>query len=103
MREFTVKEDGTIRWQPTDKSDVRHVKRFNDRFHNESVAASVGFTGRSWADRLMLTLTAASYYKEIQTGVYQETVFGDKHRHGYSVVPTLEYCKKNLVENLDIA
>ena len=103
VREFIVKEDGIIRWQPTDKSDVRRVKRFNDRFHNESVAASMGFTGRSWADRLMLTLTAATYYKEIQTGVYQETVFGDKHRHGYSVVPALEYRKNNLVEDLDIA
>ena len=103
VRRFTIKEDGTIRWLPTDKSDVRRVQRFNDRFHNESVAASVGLTGRSWADRLMLTLTAASYYKEIQTGVYQETVFGDKHRHGYSVVPALEYRKNNIADCLDMA
>lgn len=103
VRQFTVKDDGTIRWLPTDKSDVRRVKRFNDRFHNESVAASVGLTGRPWADRLMLTLTAANFYKEIQTGVYQEMVFGDKHRHGYSVVPSAEYRKNNIIDRLDVA
>ena len=103
VREFTVKDDGTIRWLPTDKSDIRRVQRFNDRFHNESAAASIGLTGRSWADRLMFTLTTANYYKEIQTGVYQETVFGDKHRHGYSIVPALEYRKSNLIERLDVA
>lgn len=102
VRRFVVKEDGAIRWLPTDKSDVRRVQRFNDCFHNESVSASIGVNGRSWADRLMLTLTAANFYKEIQTGVHQETVFGEKHRHGYSVVPSVEYRKNNIADRLDI-
>ena len=53
----------------TDPSKIYHVKRFNDRFHNEAVIGKLGVTGKSWADRLMLGFTYSNYYKEIQTGV----------------------------------
>ena len=36
-------------------------------------------------------------YKEIQTGVRQEVVFGQKHRHGYTLMPALEYSKRNFL------
>lgn len=43
------------------------------------------------------------FYKEIQTGVYQEIVFGQKHRKGHSLSPSLEYAKRNLfTEGLDL-
>ena len=38
----------------TDRSKIYHVRRFNDRFHNEAVIGKFGVTGKSWADRLML-------------------------------------------------
>lgn len=79
------------------------VKRFNDTFHNEAVMGKVGIVGKSWADRLLLGFTYSHLYKEIQTGVYQDIVFGDKHRHGYSLVPSLEYSKRDLLtKGLDI-
>lgn len=103
VREFEIKEDGSIRFPPIDKSDVRRVKRFNDTYHNEAIIGKIGFTDKPWADYLMLGFTFSNFYKEIQTGVYQETVFGDKHRKGHSLMPTLEYRKRNLlVKNLDI-
>lgn len=51
---------------------------------------------KSWADRLMFNVAYSHFYKEIQNGVYQEIVFGEKHRHGYSIVPSVEYRKQNL-------
>jgi outer membrane receptor protein involved in Fe transport len=75
----------------------QHVKRFNDTYHNEAVVASVGLVDKSWADRLMLKFTYSKMYKEVQTGVRQEIVYGQKHRHGYNITPALEYVKRNLL------
>lgn len=72
------------------------VRRFNDAYRNASIAGKLGLRDKPWADRLTLSLTAANIYKEIQTGVRQEIVFGAKHRHGYSVVPAVDYLKRNL-------
>lgn len=92
--------DGTA---SSDPNDVRRVKRFNDQFHNEALIGKVGFVDKPWADRLVLGFTYSNYYKEIQTGVYQYIVFGQKHRRGHSFVPSLEYTKRNLfTEGLDL-
>lgn len=72
------------------------VKRFNDTYHNEAIVGKVGFVNRRWADRLMLGVTYSQLYKEIQTGVRQEIVYGEKHRRGHSLMPSLEYSKRNL-------
>lgn len=104
VREFEVREDGSVRFPPIDKTDIRRVKRFNDMYHNEAVIGKIGFVGKSWADRLILNLTYSQFFKQIQTGVYQETVFGDKHKKGYSLMPSLEYRKRDLiVKNLDLS
>lgn len=85
-----------------DKNKKEHVQRFNDTYHNEAVVAKVGFVQTKWADRLMLGFTYSNMYKEIQTGVRQEIVYGEKHRKGYSLMPSLEYSKRNiLIEGLD--
>lgn len=87
----------------SDESHIQHVKRFNDTFHNEAVIGKIGVTGKSWADRLMFNVAYSHFYKEIQNGVYQEIVFGQKHRHGFSVVPSVEYRKSNLfTKGLDV-
>ena len=68
--------------------DVKvHVKRFNDTYHNEAVVGKVGLVGKSWADRLLLGVNYSHMYKDIQTGVRQEIVYGEKHRHGHSLIP----------------
>lgn len=79
------------------------VRRFHDNYHNEAVVAKAGVTGKPWADRLMVGLTYSHMYKDIQTGVRQKTVFGEKHRYGHSFMPSLEYSKRNLlVEGLNV-
>lgn len=82
--------------QSIDTKRLYRVKRFNDTYHNEAVVAKFGLTGKSWADRLMFGFTYSHMYKEIQTGVRQKTVYGQKHRHGHSLMPSLEYSKRNL-------
>lgn len=103
VRTFTVNEDGSVTKHPVDKNDIKHVRRFNDRFHNEAVIGKIGFVDRKWADRLMLGFSYSHFYKEQQNGVYQEIVFGKKHRHGHSLVPSLEYRKRDLLtKGLDV-
>lgn len=79
------------------------VKRFNDTYHNEAIVAKIGIIDRKWADRLMFGMTYSNMYKEIQTGVRQYTVYGEKHRKGHLLMPSLEYNKRGLfVDRLDL-
>jgi len=85
------------------KSKIEHVKRFNDTYHNEAVIGKVGFVNKKWADRLLLGFTYSHMYKDIQNGVRQEIVYGDKYRKGHSVMPSLEYGKRDLfTKGLDV-
>ena len=86
-----------------DRDNKMRVKRFNDTYHNEAIVGKIGLTGKKWADRLMFGFTGSRMYKEIQTGVRQEIVYGAKHRKGYALMPSLEYAKRNLfTKGLDI-
>lgn len=94
-------ENGTTK---LDTKKTQHVRRFHDTYHNEAVTGKVGMVDRSWADRLVLGLTYSNMYKEIQTGVVQKVVYGQKHRRGHSLMPSLEYSKHNLLtRGLDVA
>ena len=90
-------ETGTI-----SKSKVEKVKRFHDKYHNEAVLAKLGVINKKWADRLMFGFTYSNMYREIQTGVRQEIVFGDKLQKSHSFMPSLEYSKTELIKNLDV-
>lgn len=79
------------------------VKRFNDTYHNETLIASAGVVNKSFADQLMFGLTAGQNYSEIQTGARMVSVFGDWHRRGSILMPTVKYAKKDLfVKGLDL-
>lgn len=73
------------------------VKRFNDTYHNEAVIGKIGVVDKKWADRLMFGFTYSNMYQDIQTGVRQSIVYGEKHRKGHSLMPSLEYKKRNLL------
>lgn len=86
------------------RKKFEHVRRFNDTYHNEAIIAKVGFVNKSWADRLLVGFNYSHMYKEMQTGVRQEIVYGQKHRHGHSLIPSLEYGKRNLfTKGLDVS
>lgn len=85
------------------ESEKHRVKRFHDTYHNEAVVAKAGVVDKGWADRLMFGFTYSRMYKDIQTGVRQKTVFGEKHRYGHSLMPSMEYSKRNLMaKGLDL-
>lgn len=94
-------EDGWVSGWDSEK--LERVKRFHDTYHNEAVVGKVGLVGKSFADRLMLTFTYSQNDKEIQNGVVQEVVYGQKRRKGHSIMPSLEYRKRNLfTKGLDV-
>ena len=87
-----------------DRDKKVRVKRFNDTYHNEAIFGKVGVVDKKWADRLMLGFTYSNMYQDIQTGVRQDIVYGQKHRKGHSLMPSLEYYKRNLfAKGLDVA
>lgn len=93
--------DGTTMLDTSEKLTVR---RFNDTYHNEAASAKVGVAGRRWADRMIFGFTWSEMYKEIQTGVVQKVVFGQKHRRGTSLMPSFEYVKKDVfTKGLDVS
>ena len=85
------------------KTKIERVKRFHDNYHNEAVVGKIGIVNKKWTDRLMFGFTYSNMRKEIQTGVRQEIVFGGKYRKGHSVMPSLEYRKRDLLtKGLDV-
>ncbi|MDR1403565.1 MAG: carboxypeptidase-like regulatory domain-containing protein [Tannerellaceae bacterium] len=78
------------------KKKIERMKRFHDTCHNETVAVKAGVVNKKWADRLMLGLVYSQMYKDIQTGVRQEIVFGGKYRKDHSLMPSVDYRKQDL-------
>lgn len=74
-----------------DRNKLVNVERFHDTYHNESAVAKVGVRGKGWADRLLFGVNYSRMYKEIQTGVRQEIVYGDKLRRGHSLMPSVAF------------
>lgn len=78
------------------------VKRFHDTYHNETLIGNVGVVGKSWADNLLLGMTLGQNYKEMQTAARPDAVYGQLHRRGSIVMPSLKYKKADLVPGLDV-
>lgn len=72
-------------------------KRFHDNYHNEAVIAKAGVVGKAWADRLLIGLTLSHEKADIQNANLMEIVFGGRERKARSVIPSLNYLKRNLI------
>ena len=80
----------------------QRVKRFNDTYHNEVAIFNVGFVNTRFADELLFGVTLGQSYREIQTGARMVSVFGDWHRRGNVIMPTIKYKKDDfIIKNLD--
>lgn len=87
----------------TSDKTIYTVRRFNDAYHNETGIATFGISNKSWADALLFKFNYSQYHNEIQTGNRQDWVYGDKEREGYSITPTLNYSKRDLIiDGLDV-
>lgn len=79
--------------------ETRRVRRFHDMYRNYSIIGKVGVIDKVYADRLMLGLTYADVYDEIQNPAYMKIAFGQKYGTSHSLMPTLTYKKDNLFTN----
>ena len=53
-----------------------YVKRFNDAY-NGAVIGKLGWVGKPFLPTVCFSVSYSNMYKEIQTGVRQEAVFGE--------------------------
>ncbi|MDR1645198.1 MAG: carboxypeptidase-like regulatory domain-containing protein [Tannerellaceae bacterium] len=81
----------------------RRVRRFHDNYHNETLIAQVGVTGKKYADKLLLGLTLGQNKADIQTAARMDRVFGERYRQGNILMPSIRYSKKDLfAKGLDV-
>jgi outer membrane receptor protein involved in Fe transport len=83
---------GTLVFSP----DEKKVRRFHDTYHNETLIAKAGVTGKKYADRLLLGITLGKDRADIQNSNIQKIVFGERYRKGETIMPSIQYAKKNL-------
>src|SRR5690348_15430493 len=81
----------------TTRHHLEQFKRFHATYHNAAVIAKMVVVMEPWADRLILGVTYSRVDMDIQNGVRQEVVFGGKYRKGGSLMPSLEYRKRDLL------
>lgn len=72
------------------------VRRFHDRYQNETAIVKAGLVDKSFADELMVGLVLGQNKADIQTGNRMFDVYGGRKRKGNTVMPTLSYSKKNM-------
>ncbi|MDR2681403.1 MAG: carboxypeptidase-like regulatory domain-containing protein [Tannerella sp.] len=81
----------------------RRVKRFHDNYHNETLIANVGVTGKKYADKLLVGVTLGQNKADIQTAARMDRVFGARFRQGNIIMPSVRYSKKDLfAKGLDV-
>jgi outer membrane receptor protein involved in Fe transport len=79
------------------------VRRFHDRYHNETVIANLGVSGKKYADQFLVGITLGQNKADIQVGNRMEDVFGARWKSGNTIQPTLKYVKRDLfVKGLDL-
>lgn len=94
---FNTNSKGQVT-ESSNENDIVSVKRFHDTYHNETVIGKIGFVNKSFADRMVLAVNLGQSAKEIQTGVVQEVVFGQKRQKTKTFMPSFQYIKNNLLK-----
>jgi outer membrane cobalamin receptor len=77
------------------------VRRFHDKYRNETLILKAGVLNKPWANRLILSATLNQENADIQNANLMKIVYGGRERKAKGIIPSLYYNKKNLfVENL---
>lgn len=74
----------------------QRVRRFHDRYRNETLILNTGIVRKKYADKLLLGVTLGHNDAQIQTGNRMFDVYGGRSRNGSIIMPTLKYLKNNL-------
>lgn len=87
-----------------EKGPEQWVRRFHDAYQAAGLRLETGWTGRRWADDLLLGVILSGNDKEIQNGVTMERVYGAKTSDNRTWVSSLRYRKKDfLTEGLEVS
>lgn len=73
------------------------VRRFHDKYRNETLIAQVGVVNKPWADRFLIGMTLGQNQADIQTGNRMYDVFGERRSRGNILMPSVRYTKKDLL------
>jgi outer membrane cobalamin receptor len=80
-------------------TDDRWFRRFHDNYHNETVTAKAGVTGKPWADRLLVGAVYSREKADIQNANLMKIVYGGRERRAQSIIPSMNY-EKRFAKNL---
>lgn len=82
----------------------QEVRRFHDGYQSISAQIEAGVTDKKYTDKLLIGLIASGNWKDIQTGVTMDQVFGARTTRFSTLIPTLKYKKDNLfTKGLDVS
>ena len=83
--------------------DSAWVKRFNDKYHNETIIGKIGFMNTSWADQFLISTTLGQEYAGIQNAYLMRMAYGERYRKSNTVMPSINYAKRNFItDNLNV-
>lgn len=74
-----------------------NVRRFHDKFQSGMVQLEAGIVNKKWADVFFVGGSYTGSKKDIQTGAYQDAVYGNLFQHGNAYSETVRYRKDNLL------
>jgi outer membrane cobalamin receptor len=77
-------------------TDEKKVRGFHSNYHNETLIAKAGVVNKKYADKLLFGITLGKERADIQNSNIMKIVFGKKFREGTTIMPTVQYQKKNL-------
>ncbi len=81
---------------------TRTLPRFHDRYRAGGANAEVGFLGKRWADKLVLSVFANKWYGDIQNNIDMTVPYGAASNSQVSPGALLRYEKRDLLPNLDV-
>ena len=87
----SIDKTGTGKFLPP-----RKYKRFHDGYKSGTIILEAGVKDKSFADYLLLGMTATGNHDEIQQGSTMNRVVGGAFRKSYGFIPSIKYNKRNL-------
>jgi outer membrane receptor protein involved in Fe transport len=78
-----------------DANKIERIKRFHNTYHNETLIAKAGLVNKKFADRLIFSMNIGETYTELQNGVRQDVVYGQKHNRSKTFMPSVQYAKRD--------
>lgn len=80
------------------------AKRFHDKYYSSGIKTNVGFTGKKWADEMLLGFMLSETKKDIQTGATMQVVYGNRRTEYDTKMASLQYKKSDFfIKGLDVS